>query len=74
MKIKLNTINHSLSEYNRFPYLCEISELSNKSYNIFYHENTSNVSAKGYIQNGKNIGKWYYYNEDGTLKEEKEFK
>jgi len=74
LKIKLNTINHSLKEYNRFPNLCEISELSDKSYNIFYHENTPNVSAKGYRQDGKNIGKWYYYNEDGTLKEEKEFK
>lgn len=74
MKIKLKTINHSLNEYNRFSNLCEVSELSDKSYNIFYHENTPNVSAKGYHQNGKNIGKWYYYNEDGTLKEEKEFK
>tara|TARA_Y100001970_G_scaffold64733_1_gene82868 strand:- start:178 stop:726 length:549 start_codon:yes stop_codon:yes gene_type:complete len=46
----------------------------NGFYSMYYDYGNGSVEGKGPIKDGRLDGVWKYYNEDGTLKEEKIFK
>ena len=39
---------------------------------ILYHRN-GKKSCEGNCKNGKPVGKWFFYNEDGSMKKIKEY-
>ena len=63
--IKRILMGVKIRDFEGFAYLSDQSEFAKETYEIMYYLGSKVVMERGAYKNGKKVGKWYHYNEQG---------